>query len=121
MKRLTSKEMLAASFRELAESRPIDKITTKDIAENCGYSQATFYRQFKDKYDLIAWAYTRDLEAILDELTGEEVSLKQMLPADSAIFTEHADMLTMRPEQLTIEQFVELTNYVEHDYSINKN
>ena len=79
MKRLTSKEMLAASFRELAESRPIDKITTKDIAENCGYSQATFYRQFKDKYDLIAWAYTRDLEAILDELTGEEVSLKQTL------------------------------------------
>jgi len=49
------------------------------------------------------------------------VSLKQMLPADAAIFTEHADMLTMRPEQLTIEQFVELTNYVEHDYSINKN
>ena len=49
------------------------------------------------------------------------VSLKQMLPADSAIFTEHADMLTLRPEQLTIEQFVELTNYVEHDYSINKN
>ncbi|MCK8622691.1 MAG: 16S rRNA (adenine(1518)-N(6)/adenine(1519)-N(6))-dimethyltransferase RsmA [Prevotella sp.] len=49
------------------------------------------------------------------------VSLKQMLPADAAIFTEHADMLTLRPEQLTIEQFVELTNYVEHDYSINKN
>ena len=49
------------------------------------------------------------------------VSLKQMLPADAAILTEHADMLTLRPEQLTIEQFVELTNYVEHDYSINKN
>lgn len=79
MKRQTAKEILAASFREIAENQPIDKITIKDIAENCGYSQATFYRQFKDKYDLIAWAYTRDLEAILDKLTGEEISLKQTL------------------------------------------
>ena len=36
----------------------------KDIVNNCGYSSATFYRQYKDKYDLIAWAYTRDLELI---------------------------------------------------------
>lgn len=94
MKRLTSKEMLAASFRELAETRPIDKITTKDIAENCGYSQATFYRQFKDKYDLIAWAYTRDLEAILDELTGEEVSLKQTLLSAANYFQAHREYLS---------------------------
>ena len=26
----------------------------KDITDNCGYSPATFYRQFKDKYDLPA-------------------------------------------------------------------
>ncbi|MBE5925322.1 MAG: TetR/AcrR family transcriptional regulator [Lachnospiraceae bacterium] len=30
-------------------------IFIKVITENCGYSSATFYRQFKDKYDLIAW------------------------------------------------------------------
>ena len=34
--------------------KSIDKITVKDITENCGYSSATFYRHFKDKYDLIA-------------------------------------------------------------------
>ena len=48
------------------------------------------------------------------------VSLKQMLPTDAPIFKEHADMLTLRPEQLSIEQFVELTNYVEDALSPDK-
>ena len=40
------------------------------------------------------------------------VSLKQMLPADSSFFTLHSSLLTKRPEQLSIPQFVELTNLV---------
>ncbi|MBQ3273942.1 MAG: helix-turn-helix transcriptional regulator, partial [Christensenellaceae bacterium] len=61
MKRQTAKDILVASFRELAEKRTIDKITIKEITVNCGYSPATFYRHFNDKYDLIAWDYTRKL------------------------------------------------------------
>ena len=40
------------------------------------------------------------------------VSLKQMLPADSPFFTLHSSLLTKRPEQLSIQQFVELTSLV---------
>ena len=40
------------------------------------------------------------------------VSLRQLLPADAALFTTHADLLTRRPEQLSIAEFVELTNLV---------
>lgn len=40
------------------------------------------------------------------------VSLKQMLPPDSSFFTLHSSLLTKRPEQLSIPQFVELTNLV---------
>ena len=57
MKRKTTKEILAESFRELAENRPVDKITIQEIVDNCDYSPATFYRHFKDKYDMIAWDY----------------------------------------------------------------
>ena len=57
MKCKTAREILAESFREVAETKPIDKITIRDIVDNCGYSPATFYRQFSDKYDLIAWDY----------------------------------------------------------------
>lgn len=85
MKRKTSKEILAESFRELAEQKPIDKITIQDIVKNCGYSPATFYRQFKDKYDLIAWDYSHDVEKILDSVKGDYPSWKRAL-SDAATY-----------------------------------
>ena len=41
------------------------------------------------------------------------VSLRQLLPPDSSLFTLHSELLTRRPEQLSIPEFVELTNMVE--------
>ncbi len=60
MKKPTTKELLADSFLELAEKIPINKITIANIADNCGVTQPTFYRYFKDKYDMIAWIYVRE-------------------------------------------------------------
>ncbi len=40
------------------------------------------------------------------------VSLRQLLPAESSLFMLHASLLTRRPEQLSIAEFVELTNLV---------
>lgn len=40
------------------------------------------------------------------------VSLRQILPPDSSFFTLHASLLTCRPEQLSIPEFIELTNKV---------
>ena len=45
------------------------------------------------------------------------VSLRQLLPKESSLFTDHAQLLTLRPEQLTIPQFVELTNLVAQELS----
>ena len=36
MKRKTAKEILSDSFRELAQVKPVDRITVKDITDNCG-------------------------------------------------------------------------------------
>lgn len=58
--RKTKKELLVKSFQELALQKPISKITITNITDNCGLSQPTFYRYFRDKYDLIAWAYISD-------------------------------------------------------------
>jgi 16S rRNA (adenine1518-N6/adenine1519-N6)-dimethyltransferase len=43
------------------------------------------------------------------------VSLRQLLPKDSSLFTLHSSLLALRPEQLTIPQFVELTNLVKEE------
>lgn len=41
------------------------------------------------------------------------VSLKQLLSAESPFYDENAALLTKRPEQLSIPEFVELTNRIE--------
>ncbi len=43
------------------------------------------------------------------------VSLRQMLPAGAALIEEQSQLLTRRPEQLTIAEFVELTNLVDKE------
>ncbi len=58
----TTKEILEESIRELAENRSLDKITIREITENCGVTTPTFYNHFKDKYDLIAWILNREIE-----------------------------------------------------------
>ena len=88
MKRKTSKEVLAESFREVAEHKNIDKITVRDITDNCGYSPATFYRQFRDKYDLIAWDYTRELEGILSGVDGSKDEWHNALICVARFFQE---------------------------------
>ena len=94
MKRKTAKEILAESFIELAQTKKIDKITVKDITENCGYSSATFYRQFKDKYDLIAWSYTQDIRSIVDKLEYTEGSWKKVLTEVAKYFEEQRDYIS---------------------------
>ena len=87
VKRQTAKDILAESFKELAEKKDIDKITIKEITDNCGYSQATFYRQFKDKYDLIAWDYERGIEEIMDRIDDNGYTWRQSL-SDAADYYE---------------------------------
>ena len=43
------------------------------------------------------------------------VSLRQLVDKNSSLFTLHSSLLTLRPEQLTIPQFVELTNLVAEE------
>ena len=93
MKRKTAKEVLVESFREIAERKDVDKITVKDITENCGYSPATFYRQFRDKYALIAWDYARELERIMSGLDGSREEWQKALRRAADFFQAHKGYL----------------------------
>lgn len=50
MKRKSANELLVDTFRELAETKNVDKITIKDITDHCGCSGATFYRQCRSVF-----------------------------------------------------------------------
>lgn len=116
MKRRTAKELLAESFRELAESKSIDKITVHDIVTNCGYSTATFYRQFRDKYDLIAWDYTRDIEKLLDRVGCSHDSWRQALADAAAYYANHREYLAnLLLHTSGYDSFVRYMTEINHD------
>ena len=53
--------ILAESLKELSKTRPIEKITIKEITDNAGVIRPTFYNHFQDKYELLEWIVREDL------------------------------------------------------------
>ena len=57
---------MAKSLKELAKTKPIDKITIKDITDNCGLSKRTFYHNFQDKAELVLFEYSLSLSKVFN-------------------------------------------------------
>ena len=79
MVKKTTKDLLAESFLELAEKKRIDKITITEITSNCGMSQPTFYNHFSDKYDLILWIHTVQVEKVMSKIGVNDYCWKDTL------------------------------------------
>ena len=47
-----TKQAIYASFLKFLNEKPLDKITVKDIVDDCGINRKTFYYYFQDMYDL---------------------------------------------------------------------
>ena len=52
MASFTRKAIIDSYARQLL-TKPVDKITVKDIVEDCGISRNTFYYHFKDIYEVL--------------------------------------------------------------------
>ncbi|MGN0466873.1 MAG: TetR/AcrR family transcriptional regulator C-terminal domain-containing protein [Lachnospiraceae bacterium] len=73
-----TKMVLAESIKELMRTIPLDKITVKEIVENCGTTRQTFYRNFKDKYDLVNWYFDRIIQKTIKQM-GVSLTLEEGL------------------------------------------
>lgn len=51
--------VFAQSIKDLMYKQALDKITVTDIVRHSGLTRQTFYRYFKDKYDLVNWYFER--------------------------------------------------------------
>ncbi|MBU5461605.1 TetR/AcrR family transcriptional regulator, partial [Lachnoclostridium sp. MSJ-17] len=61
-----TKDAIKKSFMKLLNSKPIDKITVKEIVEDCGINRNSFYYHFDDIPSL--------MEEIFSEQADEFVS-----------------------------------------------
>ena len=76
---LTDKAIME-SFLKLLDERPLNKITVKDIVEDCGVNRNTFYYHFADIPSLIEAIVKEDAERIVLESGGVD-SLQDCLSA----------------------------------------
>ncbi|NMA17695.1 MAG: TetR family transcriptional regulator [Clostridiaceae bacterium] len=58
-----TKTAISDCFIKLCTQKPVRKITVGEIIAECGISRQTFYNNFKDKYELINYKYSLDIEA----------------------------------------------------------
>lgn len=57
---ILTEKALAASLKKLLEKKTLNKITVRDITDDCGVNRQTFYYHFHDVYDLVEWIFTQD-------------------------------------------------------------
>ena len=61
MSRRDTKRMFADELEAMMESMLLSKVHVADLCARCGVERRVFYYHFKDKYDLVAWMFERDL------------------------------------------------------------
>lgn len=61
IEKLSAKDYLEKSAIELLSEKYVDDVTVKDICENCNISTRTFYKYFRDKYDIINTCFNNEL------------------------------------------------------------
>ena len=73
-----TRKMFIQVFCAFYRTRPIEKITVKEIAEKAGYNRVTFYQYFQDVYDLQAQLEDELIGKIQESITanilGEDIA-----------------------------------------------
>lgn len=92
MSQLT-KYALAQSLQKLLKERPLDKITIKDLVEDCGVNRQTFYYHFQDIYDLIAWSLNTEIDELLKSKDTQNSDLKKQLSLVFRYFEDNRQII----------------------------
>lgn len=64
MNNKNTNEIIVASLINLLSDDNLSNISVKDISTQANISRQTFYRHFKDKYDVINWFYDKEIESL---------------------------------------------------------
>jgi AcrR family transcriptional regulator len=78
MKKNTAEYKLAESIKELMEHKSLEKLTVKEVVSRAGVTRQTFYRHFRDKYDLVNWYFDILAKECFDQM-GVSLTMREGL------------------------------------------
>lgn len=79
---------IEASFFKLLEERPFEKITVKDIVDDCGVTRNTFYNYYEDTYDVVDGLLRREMVALVRE-EDTQTTIAEAIHCVARIALEH--------------------------------
>lgn len=65
-----TKKLILSAFNDLIDRNDFQKISVRDICKEAEVSTTTFYRHFKDKFDVMAYNYQRLFDKYLFQEEG---------------------------------------------------
>ena len=65
-----TKTMLCQALKKKMAQKPLDKITIRELADDCGLKRQAFYYHFEDIYDLVRWMFQQEAVSLLRQHDG---------------------------------------------------
>lgn len=69
---MKNRERIMAVFEELMRNNYLEDISVSDIMTKCNLPRTTFYRYFKDKYDLTTYVYLHEIKKRIQFSTDKQ-------------------------------------------------
>lgn len=85
-----TKQLITDTLIKMMKHQDIDNIFVKDIAASANITRQTFYRYFKDKYDVINWNYDQEIESLFVQTYSIE-GLRSNLIIKLEYFKKHME------------------------------
>ena len=64
----STEDVLVEALELVLQKKPIDKVTVKDIVNECNLTRQTFYNHFSDIYELVEWTARQATERALNNV-----------------------------------------------------
>lgn len=62
-----TKKAMAESLKKCMSVKPLNKISIREIVEDCGLNRQTFYYHFQDIYELLEWMIDNEVVSTIKE------------------------------------------------------
>ncbi len=119
------------TFMELLNKKPLNKITVKDIAEECGINRNSFYYHYNDIPSLLEEIFTEEAETLVTNQKESTTFYEQLLSAvDFAIENRAAvyhiynsasrEMFERYLEKISNKTVSSYISQVSRDYNISE-